>query len=91
MFLFNEIEKIEVAIRNAIVDCGCEMIGDAFWMTRQNNFNNIQKFNHTMDLIETEVFTLISHLSSLRSPFSVLKFGPNRMKAGVIFLYFCER
>ena len=55
MFLFNEIEKIEVAIRNAIVDCGCEMIGDAFWMTRQNNFKNIQKFNHTMDLIETEV------------------------------------
>ena len=55
MLLFNEIEKIEVAVRNVIVDCGCEITGDAFWMTNQNNFKDIQKFNHTEKLIEAEI------------------------------------
>ena len=33
LLLFNEIEKIEVAIRSAIVNIATSMIGDPFWMT----------------------------------------------------------
>ena len=33
MLLFNEIEKIEVAVRCSIVNCGCEMTNDPFWIT----------------------------------------------------------
>ena len=55
MLLFNEIEKIEVAVRCAIVNHGCEMTGDAFWMTDARNFSNPAKFNKTIRLIEDEL------------------------------------
>ena len=35
LLLFNEIEKIEVAVRIAVVKHGCEVTGDTFWMTNQ--------------------------------------------------------
>lgn len=53
-FIFNEIEKIEVAVRSAVVNMGCEITGDPFWMTKQENFRNVNKFNHTLKLIESE-------------------------------------
>ena len=43
LLLFNEIEKIEVAVRSAIVKHGCEVTGDPFWMTNPNNSNIIVK------------------------------------------------
>ncbi|MBR4637476.1 MAG: Abi family protein [Bacteroidales bacterium] len=55
VFIFNEIEKIEIAIRAAIVDCGCEFFTDPFWMTNQVHFKDVKKFNHTMELIESEL------------------------------------
>ena len=33
LLLFNEIEKIEIAVRCAIVNFGTEMTGNPFWMT----------------------------------------------------------
>lgn len=33
LFLFNEIEKIEVAVRSAIVNIGSAMTGNPFWIT----------------------------------------------------------
>ena len=33
LLIFNEIEKIEVAVRSAIVNIGSDMTGDPFWMT----------------------------------------------------------
>ena len=39
LLLFNEIEKIEVAVRCAIVNLGTEMTGNPFWMTDANNFS----------------------------------------------------
>ena len=52
---FNEIEKIEVAVRSSIVGCGCETTNDTFWMTNQDNFKDVSKFNHTLELIESEI------------------------------------
>lgn len=55
LLLFNEIEKIEIAVRCAIVNFGTEMIGDPFWITDAINFSNLQKFNRSMRLIEEEL------------------------------------
>lgn len=55
LFIFNEIEKIEVTVRSAIVNIGCEMAGDPFWMTNQDNFTDTRKFSKTLALIDTEL------------------------------------
>ena len=55
VFIFNEIEKIEVAVRSAIVNQGCELLDDPFWMTEQGNFKDVNKFNHTLALVESEI------------------------------------
>ena len=55
LLIFNEIEKIEVAVRSAIVYIGCDMLGDPFWMTDSSNFIDAAKFRHTMDLIDAEL------------------------------------
>jgi len=51
LLLFNEIEKIEVAVRSAIVNIGSEMTGDPFWMTDAGNFSNPIKFNRAIRLM----------------------------------------
>ena len=55
LLIFNEIEKIEVAVRSAIVNIGCDMTGNPFWMTDGSNFIDASKFRHTMDLIDSEL------------------------------------
>ena len=55
LLLFNEIEKIEVAVRCAIVNFGTEMTGNPFWMTDANNFSNPSKFNRSIRLIVDEL------------------------------------
>ena len=55
LLLFNEIEKIEIAVRCAVINFGTEMIGDSFWMTNPNNFSNPQKFSRSLHLIEEEL------------------------------------
>ena len=55
LLIFNEIEKIEVAVRSAIVNIGSEMMGNPFWMTDSNNFIDAAKFRHTMELIDAEL------------------------------------
>ena len=55
LLIFNEIEKIEVAVRSAIVNTGSEMTNDPFWMTDRRNFIDAGKFRHTMDLIDGEL------------------------------------
>ncbi|MBQ0128657.1 MAG: Abi family protein [bacterium] len=54
LLIFNEIEKIEIAVRSAIVSTGCELTGNPFWMTDGANFTDQTKFAHTMSLIDTE-------------------------------------
>ena len=55
LLIFNEIEKIEVAVRSAIVNIGSDMTGNPFWMTDNTNFIDAGKFRHTMDLIDAEL------------------------------------
>lgn len=55
LLIFNEIEKIEVAVRSAIVNTGSEMTNDPFWMTNSQNFIDAKKFQHTIDLIDAEL------------------------------------
>ncbi len=55
LLIFNEIEKIEVAVRSAIVNIGSEMTGNPFWMTDCHNFIDAAKFRHTLDLIDAEL------------------------------------
>ena len=44
ILLFNEIEKIEVAIRSIIINTGCEYFNDCFWLTDQSRFYNQTHF-----------------------------------------------
>ena len=55
LLIFNEIEKIEVAARSAIVNIGSDMMGNPFWMTDGSNFIDAGKFRRTMDLIDAEL------------------------------------
>ena len=55
LLLFNEIEKIEVAIRSTIVNVGSEMTNDPFWMTNASNFSDESRFTRTMTLIDNEL------------------------------------
>ena len=55
LFLFNEIEKIEVAFRSAIANIVAEETGNIFWMTDASMFANEAKFLRTMTLIEKEL------------------------------------
>lgn len=55
MLIFNEIEKVEVAIRATIVNTICELTGDKFWMTNPVHFADVGKFSNTLSLINREV------------------------------------
>ncbi len=55
LFLFNEIEKIEVAIRSAIANIVAAESGNAFWTTDASMFANIDKFQRTMSLVDKEL------------------------------------
>jgi abortive infection bacteriophage resistance protein len=55
VLLFNEIEKIEVAIRSAMNNLISDALGDAFWMTDPINFSNPAIFAKTTDIIQSEI------------------------------------
>ena len=55
LLLFNEIEKIEVAVRSAIANTCCEITGNPFWMTDSTYFTDNTKFTKTMQLIDAEL------------------------------------
>ena len=54
VLLFNEIEKIEIAIRQAIVNTVCEATHDPFWITNFTYFAKGERFTHMMELIDKE-------------------------------------
>ena len=53
--LFNEIEKIEVAIRSVLANMGCQELNDKYWITKAEYFANGEKFNQTLAVIEKEL------------------------------------
>lgn len=54
LLMFNEIEKIEIAIRRAIMQIPADMTGNPFWLTDPSNFLDNSKFNETMRAITNE-------------------------------------
>ena len=55
ILLFNEIEKIEVAIRSVLAKIGCQELDDRYWITKPAYFANADKFNQTLAVIEKEL------------------------------------
>ncbi|WP_025835227.1 Abi family protein [Bacteroides rodentium] len=55
ILLFNEIEKIEVAIRSVLANIGCQELEDKFWITKPEYFANADKFSQTLSIIEKEL------------------------------------
>lgn len=55
ILLFNEIEKIEVAIRSVLANIGCQELNDKYWITEPAYFANTDKFNQTLSIIDKEL------------------------------------
>lgn len=55
LIVFDQIERIEVAVRSAIVNITCSETDDVFWMTSPTYFADADKFNRTKALINKEL------------------------------------
>ena len=55
LLAFNEIEKIEIAVRSSVINAGCEITGNPFWLTDSQSFVNQGKFSQTIKLIDDEL------------------------------------
>jgi abortive infection bacteriophage resistance protein len=55
VLLFNEIEKIEVAIRSAMNNLVSNALNDVFWMTNIACFNNPAGFSKSLTLVQSEI------------------------------------
>ena len=54
LLIFNQIEKIEIAVRTAMVGVMCRETGDPFWMTNPMYFANSIRFNSSMQKVQQE-------------------------------------
>ena len=54
VLLFNEIEKIEIAFREAVANVTARMSGDIFWMTDSRHFRNQVSYAKTFSFIDAE-------------------------------------
>lgn len=55
LFLFNEVEKIEIAVRTAMIDECTAAYKDIFWLTDKNNYINEEKYRKTIAIIDEEL------------------------------------
>ena len=55
LLMFNQIEKIEVAVRSAIVNITSRETGNPFWMTDPSCFYDPKQFVKTKQLLDTEL------------------------------------
>lgn len=55
LLMFNQIEKIEVAVRSAIVNIASRETGNPFWITDPVCFYDAAQFTKTKQLIDTEL------------------------------------
>ena len=54
LLMFNEIEKIEIAIRRAVMQITADMTDNPFWLTDSSYFLDSSRFNETMRAISKE-------------------------------------
>ena len=52
ILLLNEIEKVEIAIRRAIMNIPVQMTGDIYWLTNSVHFANQRSFQETKNTID---------------------------------------
>lgn len=55
LLVFNEIEKIEVAIRSIVINTACEHFGDIFWITDPSRFSNPRYFSKFISDIQSDI------------------------------------
>lgn len=55
--VFDQIERIEVAVRSAITNIVCAETDDVFWTTNPSRFAHADKFDKTLSLIDKEIHT----------------------------------
>ena len=55
LFLFNEIEKVEISLRSALANIVAKETGNIFWMTDALMFANEERFRKTMALVDKEL------------------------------------
>lgn len=55
LFLFNEIEKVEIALRSTLANIVAEETRNVFWMTDASMFTNEERFKRTMALVDKEL------------------------------------
>ena len=74
LLIFNEIEKIEIAVRRAVMQIPAEMTNDPFWLTTSAYFLDNAKFNETMRAISGEYAKsreeFIQHFKNFSTPSS---------------------
>lgn len=54
VLLFNEIEKIEIAVREAVMNMTSGITGDIYWLTNNTHFHDQNIFNNSMTLLRKE-------------------------------------
>ncbi|MGP1621317.1 MAG: Abi family protein [Candidatus Cryptobacteroides sp.] len=54
LFLFNEIEKIEIAIREIVINMTTERTGDIYWLTNSSYFRDKIIFQSSMAMLSKE-------------------------------------
>lgn len=55
LLVFDQIERIEVAVRSAIVNITCSDTDDVFWMTNSRYFADSNKFRKMMAIFDKEL------------------------------------
>ena len=55
LFLFNEIEKVGIALRSTLANLVAAETGNIFWMTDENLFASSDRFRRTMELVDKEL------------------------------------
>ena len=54
LFLFNEIEKIEIAVREAVMNITAARTGDIYWLTNSAHFHDQIIFSNSMSILQKE-------------------------------------
>ena len=57
LLIFDQIERIEIAVRSAIVNITSRDTGNPFWMTSAETYAHADKFQRTLQLIDKELQT----------------------------------
>lgn len=54
LFIFKELEKIEIAVREAVMNITSERTGDIYWLTNSAHFRDQNIFNNSMTMLSKE-------------------------------------